>query len=577
MNLIVTHPSVSEPDRAVRLHESGVGADASPPPGLAAATLCEAFQLTAARFRDRIALRSSGGDVELTWSEYAERVRVVAGGLASLGVGSGDTVAMLLTNRPEFHIVDSAALHLGATPFSVFNTSTLEQIEYLFANAGNRVLVTERAFMDVVRAVHAPPLERVVILEDGLPEAEHPGFEAAWRRVTSDNMATLIYTSGTTGPPKGVQLTHANLMFACRAYDEVMPIRPAGRLVSYLPCAHLADRIFAHYASIVGGATVTCVSDPGRVIGALPDARPTGFIGVPRIWEKLKAGLEAQGVSDPSAMPDSARAALRARLGLDDADWLGSGAAPIAPEVLEYFMALGLPIAEAWAMSETAAAGTINPLNAVRVGTVGRAVPGVELSLAEDGELLIRGPNVMRGYRDEPEKTAETIDADGWLHTGDIAQIDPDGYVRIVDRKKELIISSGGKNMSPANIEQRLKAGSPLIGQACAIGDRRTYNVALIVLDPDAAAAHAKARGLPARSPAELADHPSIRAAVAAGVAEANSHLSRIEQIKRFAVLRVDWSPSTGELTPTLKLKRRVITEKYAAEIDALYAEGRTS
>ena len=183
----------------------------------------------------------------------------------------------------------------------------------------------------------------------------------------------------------------------------------------------------------------------------------------------------------------------------------------------------------------------------------------------------------MLGYRGLPDKTAETIDPDGWLHTGDIAQIDPDGYVRIVDRKKELIISSGGKNMSPANIEQRLKAGSPLIGQACAIGDRRTYNVALIVLDPDAAAAHAKARGLPARSPAELADHPSIRAAVAAGVAEANSHLSRIEQIKRFAVLRVDWSPSTGELTPTLKLQRRVITEKYAAEIDALYAEGRTS
>jgi long-subunit acyl-CoA synthetase (AMP-forming) len=348
-------------------------------------------------------------------------------------------------------------------------------------------------------------------------------------------------------------------------------------LVSYLPCAHLADRIFSHYASIVSGATVTCVPDPARIAEALPDARPTGFLGVPRVWEKLKAGLEAQGVSDPAVMPEPARAALRARLGLNDADWLGSGAAPIAPEVLEYFMALGLPIAEGWAMSETAAAGAMNPPDAVRVGTVGRPVPGIELSLAEDGELLLRGPNVMLGYRGDPHKTAEAIDPDGWLHTGDIAEIDADGYVRIVDRKKELIINSGGKNMSPANIEQRLKAASPLIGQACAIGDRRPYNVALIVLDPDAAAAHPGARGLLARSLAELAADPGIRTAVAAGVAEANTHLSRIEQIKRFAVLAADWSPSTGELTPTLKLKRRVITEKYAAEIDALYAEGRTS
>jgi long-subunit acyl-CoA synthetase (AMP-forming) len=227
-------------------------------------------------------------------------------------------------------------------------------------------------------------------------------------------------------------------------------------------------------------------------------------------------------------------------------------------------------------MSETAAAGTFNPPDAVRVGTVGRPVPGVELSLAADGELLLRGPNVMLGYRADPDKTAEAIDPDGWLHTGDIARIDPDGYVQIVDRKKELIINSGGKNMSPANIEQRLKASSPLIGQACAIGDRRPYNVALIVLDPAAAAAHANAPALHARSLAQLANDPGIRAAVAAGVAEANTHLSRIEQIKRFAVLSTDWSPRTGELTPTLKLKRRFINEKYAAEIDALYAVGRT-
>ncbi|MBV9798436.1 MAG: long-chain fatty acid--CoA ligase [Solirubrobacterales bacterium] len=578
MSLTVTHPSVSsEPGRAGRPPDAVVAADPSPLPGLAAVTLCEAFQLTAAASGDQVALRTPGGAIELSWTQYAERVRAVAGGLAGLGVGCGDTVAMMLVNRPEFHILDTAALHLGAIPFSVYNTSTPEQIEYVFANAGNRVLITERAFADVVRAVHAPLLERVLILEEGLPEADHPGFAAAWRRVTPHDLATLIYTSGTTGPPKGVQLTHGNLMFAYRAYHEVVPIRPAGRVVSYLPCAHIADRIFSHYASIVTGATVTCVPDPARIIEALPDARPTGFLGVPRIWEKLKAGLEAQGVRDPSVMPEPARAGLRARLGLDDADWLGSGAAPIAPEVLEYFMALGLPIAEGWAMSETAAAGTINPPDAVRVGTVGRPVLGVELSLAEDGELLLRGPNVMLGYRGEPEQTAEAIDPDGWLHTGDIAKIDPDGYVRIVDRKKELIINSGGKNMSPANIEQRLKAASPLIGQACAIGDRRPYNVALIVLDPDAAAAHTHARGVVHASMAELASDPGIRAAVETAVSQANRHLSRVEQLKRFSILPGDWSPHTGELTPTLKLKRRVITENYAAEIDALYPEGRIS
>jgi long-subunit acyl-CoA synthetase (AMP-forming) len=335
--------------------------------------------------------------------------------------------------------------------------------------------------------------------------------------------------------------------------------------------------MLAHYAAIVSGSTITCVAEAAQIIQALPDARPTGFLGVPRVWEKLKAGLQAQGVDNPAVLPETTRAALRARIGLDDADWAGSGSAPIAPEVLEYFAALGLPIGEGWGMSETAAIGTVAHPSAARIGTVGRAVPGVELSLADDGELLLRGPNVMVGYRGEPEKTAEAIDPEGWLHTGDIAQIDDEGYVRIVDRKKELIINSAGKNMSPANIEQRLKAASPLIGQACAIGDRRPYNVALIVLDLDAAAAHAHTHGLVYASSAEYTGDPGIQEAVAAAVADANTHLSRVEQIKRFTILPGDWSPVTGELTPTLKLKRRVITDKYAREIEALYPEGRAS
>ena len=531
------------------------------PPGLDAATLCEAFQITAQRCAGHPALRTVGGAQTLTWGEYAQRVRRLAGGLAHLGVTRGDTVALMLVNRPEFHLVDTAALHLGAIPFSVYNTSSPEQIEHLFSNAGNRVVITEERFAGTVRAVNAPRVEHVIVLEDGLVEADHPDLDAAWRSVTPDDVATLIYTSGTTGPPKGVQLSHGNLLAALRGWDGVIPFRPEGRIVSYLPCAHLADRFVAHYMSLVTGSTITCVDDPRTVIDALPDARPTGWLAVPRIWEKLKAGLEAKGLTDPASMPPEQRAAVVARLGLDQADGLISGAAPIAPAVLEYFMALGLPVMEGWAMSETSCAGTLNPPGAVRVGTVGRALPGVELRLAEDGELLVRGPTVMLGYRGEPEKTAEAVDAHGWLHTGDIATIDPDGYVTIVDRKKELIINAAGKNMSPANIEQRLKAASPLIGQACAIGDRRPYNVALLVLDPDAAAGRS-------------ADDPDVQIEVAGAVERANGQLSRVEQIKRFAILAGDWLPDSEELTPTMKLKRRVITRKYAGVIESLYAGG---
>jgi long-subunit acyl-CoA synthetase (AMP-forming) len=321
------------------------------------------------------------------------------------------------------------------------------------------------------------------------------------------------------------------------------------------------------------------------------DCRPTFFGAVPRVWEKLKAALEAgfdehtrdalaraleRVRTDPLAGPDPADAelfaALRAKIGLDRSTWYMIGAAPCPLEVLEFFAAIGIPICEVWGMSETTSVATLVPPDDVRLGTVGPAMPGVELRLADDGELLVRGDTVMPGYRNQPEKTAETIDADGWLHTGDIATIDDDGFVRIVDRKKELIINAAGKNMSPANIEQQLKQGSPLIGQAIAIGDGRPYNVALIVLDPDASAAFARQRGLADSSPAAMAAEATVLEEVTAGVARANEHLSRVEQIKRFAILPCDWPPAGDELTPTMKLKRKPINEKYRAEIEALYA-----
>ena len=540
-------------------------------PGLAGATLCEAFQISAARYPERPALRTPGDGQVVTWAEYAQAVLRIAGGLADLGVGRGDTVGLMLVNRPEFHLVDSAILHLGATPFSVYNSSAPEQIEYLFANAGNRVVVTETHFVDTLGAVNAPAVEHLLVLEDGLPEADHPGFEASWRSVQPSDIATLIYTSGTTGDPKGVQLSHGNLMWALNARNSEAPLRPGGRVISYLPHAHVGDRFLAHYTSLATGSTITCVNDPADLLTALNDAHPTGFLTVPRIWEKIKAGLEANGVTDPAALSADATAAIRARLGFDQSDWLASSAAPIPPAVLEYFMALGMPIIEGWAMSETSGVGTINPVGAPRVGTVGKPTPGVELSVATDGELLLRGPNVMVGYRNDPTRTAEAIDADGWLHTGDVAEIDADGYVTIIDRKKELIINAAGKNMSPANIERALKSASPLIGQACAIGDRRPYNIALLVLDPDASTAYAATHNLPDASPGALATNTDVHTRIAEAVEEANSHLSRVEQIKRFTILPVDWLPDSDELTPTMKLKRRVIVEKYAKEIDSLY------
>jgi len=433
-------------------------------------------------------------------------------------------------------------------------------------------------------------------------------FEGSWRAVTGDDVATLIYTSGTTGPPNAVELTHENLLWQARLLDHVFPVRPAGRLISYLPMAHLADRCASHYGSLISGSSITFVSDISQVLAAVVEVRPTAWGAVPRIWEKLKAALEAGFAAEPqpqrrAAITDAlgvalevvrARqerrpvaaemlvsyeraeqaifAGLRARLGLDEVDYLISGAAPIAPEVLEFFAALGLPICEVWGMTELSLVATTNPPEGIRIGTVGRALPGVEVALAGDGELLVRGPTVMRGYRGDPQLTAETIDAEGWVQTGDIGEIDSDGYVRIVDRKKELIINAGGKNMSPSNIENRLKAACPLIGSAVAIGDRRPYNTALIVLDPLAAASFAASRGIPAATPAQLAAHPLLQAEVLAGVRRANSSLSRVEQIKRHTILSEEWQPGGEELTPTMKLKRKPIAEKYAARIDAMYA-----
>ena len=549
---------------------------AARPLALDAPTLVHAFQYTAAQRPDEVALRNPGDAVSLTWREYAQREERIAAGLAAVGVERGDAVGLMLVNRPEFHLVDTAVLHLGATPFSVYNTSTPEQVAHQFANAGTRVVVTERHFLPVVRAAGA---SEIVLVED-LERLEAEGessfrFTETWQAVRPSDLATIIYTSGTTGPPKGVELTHANAMAQCEASAARVPLTPGGHAMSYLPSAHVVDRWTCHWwASLTHGFTVTSIADMRTVILMLPGLRPTTWGGVPRIWEKLQHTLTSQGVDDPEALSDEARAGLRARLGLDRVEHLGGGAAPMAIDVLRYFDALGLPIAEAWGMSELAGAGTANPHGAIRHGTCGTALPGVELKLADDAELLVRGPIVMRGYRGDPAATAAAIDDEGWLRTGDVAHIDDDGYVSIVDRKKELIISAGGKNMSPANIESGLVGSSPLIAHAVAIGDRRPYVSALVVLDPDAAVDFAAEHGIDDASVTGLSGEPALQLAIQAAVDAANARLSRVERIKRFAVLPEEWHAGGEQLTPTLKLKRRAIGVRYAAEIDALYASG---
>jgi long-chain acyl-CoA synthetase len=547
-----------------------------------AQTLCAAFQATAARRAEAVALRTPDG-VEITWREYADRVRGIAAGLAAHGVGRGDTVGLMLANRPEGHLLDTAALHLGATPFSIYNTFSPEQIEYVISNSGCRVVVTERQFVDGVLAVRAalPSLRYVVVVDgaasgtedlDELIAAGDPDFDfdATWRSVAPDDVATLIYTSGTTGPPKGVELTHSNLVWDCRAWLDVTGLEFDGRLMSYLPMAHLADRVVAHYLAMMTGASITCVADGKAAVPAIAGARPTLWLGVPRVWEKLKMSLEAKVGAPPFA--EEIAAGVRAQLGFDESVFLLSGAAPIPRHVLEFFDALGLPINEGYGMTECSAVATLNRASARKIGSVGKPLPGVDVSLAEDGELLVRGPLVMRGYRNEPEKTAEAVDAEGWLHTGDIAQIDADGFVTIVDRKKEIIINAAGKNMSPTNIEAELKAATPLIGIAVAIGDARPYNTALIVLEPETARAFAAEHGIEGDSLEALAADERLQAEVAAGVERANAQLARVEQLKKHTILATEWLPGGDEVTPTMKLKRKPIAEKYAPEIDAMYA-----
>jgi long-subunit acyl-CoA synthetase (AMP-forming) len=580
-------------------------------------TLCSAFLRAASANPDHVALRDFASGERLTFGGWSSRARLVAGGLQQLGVGHGDRVALLLSTRLEFHVVDIGAMLLGAAAFSLYVTSPVEQLAPCIDNAMPKVLIAERQLAEKARGLAAacPVIEHVVIIdgpgEDELSleqlEASCPGdfdVEDSALRVRPDDLCSLLYTSGTSGPPKGVQYLHRALMTTMASIHERVPVSPAGRTIAYLPMAHIAERLFGHYAAFVFGYTITPLNDPRRLGEALRAVRPTRFFGVPRIWEKLLAGIErvidgfeperaeaARAALERSVarvraeqagaeLPDELRAlrdadeALLAPfadvLGLDQVEWACVAGAPAGRETIEAFHAIGVRVNELYGMSETIMT-SMSPPDRIRIGTSGLPLPGVELRLAEDGEILIGGPTVMPGYFRDPQRTREALDENGFMRSGDIGRIDADGYLTIVDRKKAIIINSSGKNMSPAAIEQAIKGGVSLIAQVVVFGDRRPYNVALIVLDPEGVVAYCAANGIPEAPFAELARDPHVLAAVDEAVRRGNERLSRVEQIKRYQVLDHEWLPAGDELTATAKLKRAKIEERYADVVQGLY------
>jgi len=591
-------------------------------------TICTLLADAQNKWSDKPALRwKRNGDWHtLTWKGYREEIAAVTLALRGLGFGAGQFGLIMARNIPEHVIADLGIVHAGGSAISVYNTLAPEQIEYVANHSGATVAFVEDAgfLAKVLEIRSSAPSLRYIVLLNGEPPAgvmswddlvsagratyadDSSAFERSWRAVGPEDTVSLIYTSGTTGPPKGVTYSHYNVLWTMESTRRVFDFNDE-TLVSYLPLAHVAERFTSQWSGIYFGHEVYLCPDPAQLLPHLLEARPTFFVGVPRVWEKLMSGIQAGIEAEPDetkrgmargalaaaqqayrlrregqAVPDEIAAVvaqaqplftlLRSKVGLDRCRLAVTSTAPCRPELHEFWAALGMPLFEVWGMSELTGPATAVPMDDHRAPSIGKAYPGVEVKLADDGEILVRGGNVMVGYYRDPVKTADTIDADGWVHSGDIGVLGPNGHFRIVDRKKELIITSSGKNISPANLESLAKS-SPIIGQAVAVGDGRKFISLLVVLDPQVAPLWAKAHGIEDTSMESLVDQPATIAEVRRALNIANTHLSRVEQFKRFTILPTEWSPESEELTPTLKLKRRVIESKYRPQIEAMYAD----
>jgi len=558
----------------------------------------------------------------LTFADLGEKATRVAAALGALGVGPGDRVVLMMRNIPAFHWIDLGVLLCGATPVSIYNSSAPDQVAYLAGHCEAKLAVVEnQGYLDKFLSARdeLPALETIVVLDapDDLPDgvvgadsfdsAEPVDLAEAAAICSSDDLATIIYTSGTTGNPKGVMLSHHNLVWtivsALGSYGWTREDMAGKRVVSYLPMAHIAERVVSHYGMLCGGVDVATCPEPGLLTSYLGQVKPNILFGVPRVWEKVYAGLTAMIAADPEAadkfnaavqeaLPlvekvtmetatdeEKARleeidtenfALVRALLGIDEVEMAVTGAAPIPAEMLSWFRAIGIPLAEVYGMSENCGPMTFERYR-VKPGTVGRPLPGVEVKIFDDGEVCCRGGLVFQGYLNEPEKTAEALDDDGWLHTGDIGEFDEDGYLRIIDRKKELIITAGGKNLSPANLEAALKT-VPLIGQAAAIGDARPFVSALVVIDGEVAPGWAARAGIEFTTLEEFATLPEVIDHLNEGVEQAMAKFNNAERVKKIKVLTEEWMPDSDLLTPTSKLKRRGIHSRFSEEIESLYS-----
>ncbi|MGW7099457.1 AMP-dependent synthetase/ligase [Streptomyces sp. NPDC054838] len=578
------------------------------------------------RYADLPALswRAGTGWRTLSWGQVRHEVAALACGYAALGVERGEHVLLMMGNRPEHWLTDLALVHLGAVPVTVYGTSAPEQVAHIARHSRARLAVVEgvRELPRWEPLLDDPTvaLERLVVAEEAdagphrtyasLRAAEVPArcaeaFEKGWRRTLPEDPLTVVYTSGTTGDPKGVRLTHRNIMLQAVRLDRRTDLPEHAEHICYLPFAHIAERILGIYLPLLRAGHVRLVADPAAVAGAVRELRPVQFFGVPRVWEKLAAAVRAvlaglpeeqrsaieaangvaravaghreRGEPVPAALEASyARAKegvldpLLALAGMDRLVWTASATAPMPIDVVRFWAGWGITIMDAWGLTETAGVCTVNSPDGFRLGSVGRPIDGVELKTAGDGEILARGATVFDGYLRPDGSVERASDADGWFPTGDVGRLDRDGFLWLTDRKKELIITSNGKNVSPALVENTVKE-HPLIGQALVHGDGHSYLVALLVLDPELAPAWAAARGIEAASPAALAEHPQVREEIARAVAAANARLNRTERIKRYRVLSEEWGPESGELTPSLKLRRRVVREKYADLIEELY------
>jgi long-chain acyl-CoA synthetase len=594
-------------------------------------TIIDVFNRNAQTYGDKPAIHWKTGEIwrHLTWQQYRTAVHEAAAGLLTLGVSANDFVAIMAGNRPEHVIADLAAVHAGATGVTIYSTLAQSQIQYIASNCGARVAVLEDlGFMKRWEAVKSelPDLEYVVLME-GADNYDTVDWVISWEQLLErgraaleadpglversassahpDGLATLIYTSGTTGVPKGVMVTNRNVIWTAECLRRGAGIGDNPRMVSYLPLAHIAERMSTHYMGAYLAGEVWYCPDIGLVLEYVQKARPTIFVAVPRVWEKFHARLQARFAEDPKkegiirravahgeamvrktqaggnpGLLDRVKSALFERLvfskvrhglGLDALQIAITAAAPISPDLIVFFRALGVPLFELYGMSESTGPATSNLPGAERIGSIGKPLPGIEIKLGEDGEIMIGGGVVTAGYYKMPAETAETFDAEGWIHSGDLGRFDEDGYLFIVGRKKEIIINAAGKNIAPSKLETALK-NHVLVAQACMVGDGRQYMTMVLSLDPDEAPGWAAKHGLQYTDLASFSKLPEVRQELQAAVDAANQEVARVEQIKKFVIVPDAWTPESGEVTPSLKLKRRVVLDKYSPEIESMYA-----